>query len=115
MCQCNFILDKIIHKIINCKIKSIIYDFFLNLTSSIKDNDRKIREITQQTNEKFCLKVNKNLAPHLKTIIPYWVYAQCDPYSSASSKAQAAFKSVFSEAKQPEVINFAKNEILNVI
>ena len=46
--------------------------------------------------------------------MPYWILAQCDPYLSASSKAQAAFKSVFSEVKQPEVINFTKHEILNV-
>ena len=47
--------------------------------------------------------------------MPFWILAQCDPYVSSSSKAQAAFKAVFSDAKQPEVINFTKNEILNVI
>lgn len=46
--------------------------------------------------------------------MPYWILAQCDPYMSASTKAQNAFKAVFSEAKQPEVINFTKNEILAV-
>jgi hypothetical protein len=40
--------------------------------------------------------------------------AQCDTYANASSKAQNSFKNIFSDTKQPEVINFAKHEIINV-
>lgn len=47
--------------------------------------------------------------------MPYWVLAQCDPYHSARSKAQNSFKTAFSEQKQPEVLNFSKTEIINVI
>ena len=80
----------------------------------MQDNDRKIRELCQQTHERFCGKVNKNIAPHLKTIMPYWILAQSDTHASASRIAENSFKATFSEAKQPEVVYFAKDEILNV-
>lgn len=79
------------------------------------DSDRKIRELCQQTHEKLCLKVHKSIAPHLKTIMPYWILAQSDVYESASTKAQLSFKNVFSPQKQPEVINYAKQEIFKEI
>ncbi len=79
----------------------------------MKDYDRKIREICQQTHEKLCSKVNKSLAPHLKTIMPYWLLAQSDTYAAASKIAESSFKSTFNEAKQPEVVYFARDEIMN--
>jgi hypothetical protein len=79
-----------------------------------KDNDRKIRELCQQTHEKFCLKVNKSIAPHLKTIMPYWILAQSDTHLNASRIAENLFKSIFNEQKQPEAVYMSKDEILNV-
>lgn len=80
-----------------------------------KDADRKVRETTQQTHEKLCSKVNKSLAPHLKTIMPYWILAQADTYQQASKIAESSFKTMFNETKQPEVVYFAREEILNVL
>lgn len=79
------------------------------------DNDRKIRELCQQNHEKLCIKVNKNLAPHIKTIMPYWLMAQCDSYFAAAKIAENSFKSMFNENKQPEVIYFCRDEILNTL
>lgn len=69
----------------------------------------------QQTHEKLCVKVNKSLAPHLKTIMPYWLLAQSDTFGSASKIAESSFKAVFNETKRPEVVYFARDEIVNVI
>lgn len=79
------------------------------------DNDRKIRELCQQTHEKLCSKVNKHLAPYLKTIMPYWLLAQSDNHSIAARTAESSFKTTFNELKQPEVVYFTKDEILNVL
>ena len=79
-----------------------------------KDNDRKIRETCQQLHERLCSKVSKSLAPHLKTIMPYWILAMSDTYNAARQVAETAFRTTFNEAKQPDVINFAKEEILSV-
>lgn len=53
--------------------------------------------------------------PSLKTIIPYWILAQSDTFIPAGRIAVNSFKATFSEAKQPGVIYFAKEEILNVL
>lgn len=70
--------------------------------------------MSQQVHEKFCSKVTKSIAPYLKQIMPYWILAQSDSHSNASKIAKSSFTSTFNEAKQLEVINFTKDEILNV-
>jgi hypothetical protein len=69
----------------------------------------------QSTHEKLCTKVNKHLAPYLKHIIPYWLLAQADTASLANRIAESSFKAVFNQTKQPEVVYFAREEILNVL
>ncbi|XP_018410868.1 PREDICTED: E3 ubiquitin-protein ligase listerin [Nanorana parkeri] len=79
------------------------------------DLDRRVREATQQAFEQLILKVKKNLAPHLKSLMGFWLIAQCDTYSPAASAARAAFEAAFPPHKQPEALAFCKDEILNVL
>ncbi|KAM6448074.1 E3 ubiquitin-protein ligase listerin [Liasis olivaceus] len=79
------------------------------------DHDRRVREATQQAFEQLILKVRKHLAPHLKSIMGYWLIAQCDIYSPAASAAQEAFEKAFPLSKQSEALVFCKDEILNVL
>ncbi|XP_015278471.1 PREDICTED: E3 ubiquitin-protein ligase listerin [Gekko japonicus] len=79
------------------------------------DHDRRVREATQQAFEQLILKVKKNLAPHLKSLMGYWLIAQCDTYSPAASAAKVAFEKAFPPSKQPEALIFCKGEILNVL
>uniref|UniRef100_A0A8C2GBS8 E3 ubiquitin-protein ligase listerin n=1 Tax=Cyprinus carpio TaxID=7962 RepID=A0A8C2GBS8_CYPCA len=79
------------------------------------DHDRRVREATQQAFEQLVLKVKRNLAPYLKSIMGHWLISQCDTYSPAASAASAAFQAAFPLNKQPEAISFCKDEILNVI
>ncbi|CAH2219322.1 E3 ubiquitin- ligase listerin [Pelobates cultripes] len=79
------------------------------------DHDRRVREATQQAFEQLILKVKKYLAPHLKSLMGYWLLAQCDTYSPAASAAKVAFEAAFPPHKQPEALAFCKEEILNVL
>ncbi|XP_023799209.1 E3 ubiquitin-protein ligase listerin [Cyanistes caeruleus] len=79
------------------------------------DHDRRVREATQQSFEQLILKVKKHLAPYLKSIMGYWLIAQCDTYPPAASAAKVAFEKAFPSSKQPEALVFCKDEILNVL
>lgn len=79
------------------------------------DSERKIRETCQQTHGNLCAKITKSLAPSLKVIMPYWILAQSDTFIPSSRIAINSFKGTFNETKQPEVVFFARDEILNVL
>ncbi|KAK7926168.1 hypothetical protein WMY93_008478 [Mugilogobius chulae] len=79
------------------------------------DYDRRIREATQIAFEQLVLKVRRNLAPFLKSLMGHWILSQCDTYTPAASAAWRAFQAAFSPAKQPEALSFCKDEILNVL
>ncbi|XP_036204835.1 E3 ubiquitin-protein ligase listerin isoform X4 [Myotis myotis] len=79
------------------------------------DHDRRVREATQQAFEKLILKVKKHLAPYLKSLMGYWLIAQCDTYAPAASAAKDAFEAAFPPSKQPEAIAFCKDEITSVL
>ncbi|GAB1300405.1 E3 ubiquitin-protein ligase listerin [Apodemus speciosus] len=79
------------------------------------DHDRRVREATQQAFEKLILKVKKHLAPYLKSVMGYWLMAQCDTYPPAALAAKDAFEAAFPPSKQPEAIAFCKEEITSVL
>ncbi|CAL1573458.1 unnamed protein product [Knipowitschia caucasica] len=79
------------------------------------DYDRRIREATQIAFEQLVLKVRRNLAPFLKSLMGHWILSQCDTYSPAASAAWRAFQAAFSPTKQPEALSFCKEEILGVL
>ncbi|XP_072302199.1 E3 ubiquitin-protein ligase listerin [Eucyclogobius newberryi] len=79
------------------------------------DYDRRIREATQIAFEQLVLKVRRNLAPFLKSLMGHWILSQCDTYTPAASAAWRAFQAAFSPTKQPEALSFCKDEILNVL
>ncbi|MEJ1283029.1 listerin E3 ubiquitin protein ligase 1 [Cricetulus griseus] len=79
------------------------------------DHDRRVREATQQAFEKLILKVKKHLAPYLKSVMGYWLMAQCDTYPPAATAAKDAFEAAFPPSKQPEAIVFCKEEITSVL
>ncbi|XP_043927951.1 E3 ubiquitin-protein ligase listerin-like [Protopterus annectens] len=80
-----------------------------------RDTDRRVREATQQAFEQLILKVKKNLAPCLKSIMGYWLISQCDTYLPAASAAKVAFQAAFPTNKQPEALKFCKEDVLNVL
>ncbi|KAJ8342541.1 hypothetical protein SKAU_G00324690 [Synaphobranchus kaupii] len=79
------------------------------------DHDRRVREATQQSFQQLILKVKRNLAPYLKSIMGYWLIAQCDTYSPAASAANLAFEAAFPLGKQAEALGFCKEEVLTIL
>ncbi|XP_006862571.1 PREDICTED: E3 ubiquitin-protein ligase listerin [Chrysochloris asiatica] len=79
------------------------------------DHDRRVREATQQAFVKLILKVKKHLAPYLKSLMGYWLMAQCDTYTPAACAAKDAFEAAFPPSKQPEALAFCKDEIASVL
>lgn len=79
-----------------------------------QDHDRRVREATQQAFEQLILKVRRNLAPYLKSIMGHWLMAQCDTYPPAASAAVVAFQVAFPLNKQTEALSFCKEEALSV-
>ncbi|XP_043106094.1 E3 ubiquitin-protein ligase listerin [Puntigrus tetrazona] len=79
------------------------------------DHDRRVREATQLAFEQLVLKVKRNLAPYLKSIMGHWLISQCDTYSPAASAASSAFQAAFPLNKQAEAISFCKDEVVNVL
>ncbi|XP_007493198.1 E3 ubiquitin-protein ligase listerin isoform X1 [Monodelphis domestica] len=79
------------------------------------DYDRRVREATQIAFERLILKVKKHLAPHLKSLMGYWLIAQCDSYAPAATAAKQAFEAAFPPSKQSEALVFCKDEIINVL
>jgi hypothetical protein len=62
------------------------------------------------------MRMKKNLLPHLKTILPIWLMAQCDSYAPAASKAKFLYTKLFNgENKKAEVVYFARNEIMTTL
>jgi hypothetical protein len=83
-------------------------------TKLVLDMNRKIREQCQLNHEKIVFKVNKNIASYLKTLVPYWILAQSDSYMPTSRLAESSFQNTFNDNKRPEVVYFAREEIINV-
>ena len=62
------------------------------------------------------MRMKKNLAPHLKTLLPVWLMAQCDSYAPAASKAKFLYTKLFNgEAKQADAVYMNRNEIMSTI
>uniref|UniRef100_H3AL29 E3 ubiquitin-protein ligase listerin n=1 Tax=Latimeria chalumnae TaxID=7897 RepID=H3AL29_LATCH len=80
-----------------------------------QDHDRRVREATQQAFEQLVLKIKRNLAPYLKSIMGCWLIAQCDTFTPAASAAKVAFQVAFPPNKQPEALAFCKEEVLSVL
>ncbi|KAG7163687.1 E3 ubiquitin-protein ligase listerin-like, partial [Homarus americanus] len=79
------------------------------------DVERRVREATQVAHGALVTQVGKQLAPHLKSIMPSWMLAMADPYPPAATAATKAFQTAFSEEKRAEVMIFCCKEIMDFI
>ena len=73
-----------------------------------------MREASQQAFEQLVLRIRRNLAPYLKSLMGTWLVAQNDIYAPAASAAKSAFNAAFPPTKQTEALVFCKDEILSV-
>lgn len=89
------------------------YDIF-TVRYYLQDYDWRVREATFRTHKTFLEKMGKNVAPHLKVMMPTWLLSLYDPYAPAASSAKTSFNTIFPDDKQKNVIGFTKNEVFNV-
>ncbi|UJR36748.1 hypothetical protein I4U23_029463 [Adineta vaga] len=98
------------------KIRVILPFFVSHYRKWSTDPDQRVRDECQSTFHTIGMRMKKNLLPHLKTILPIWLMAQCDSYAPAASKAKFLYEKLFSgETKQAEVVFFARNEIMTTL
>ncbi|CAF1230108.1 unnamed protein product [Didymodactylos carnosus] len=92
------------------------WSMYFRFRFSLQDQDQRVRDECQSTFDLIGMKMKKNLLPHLKSILPTWLMAQCDSYAPASSKAKYLYTKLFSgEQKQAEVVYYARKEIMSTL
>lgn len=79
------------------------------------DVERRVREGSQASHAALIKKAGKQMALHLRSVMPAWVLAMVDPHSPASKLAGAAFKESFSEEKRADVIHHCYKCIIDHI
>uniref|UniRef100_A0A146M5V2 E3 ubiquitin-protein ligase listerin n=1 Tax=Lygus hesperus TaxID=30085 RepID=A0A146M5V2_LYGHE len=84
-------------------------------TNLVVDVENKVREATQSAHRAIAVRVGRNLAPHIKQIVPSWFISQCDTHPPAASVAALAFKEAFPPRKIVDVIVFCQSEIIKYI
>ncbi|CAF3912073.1 unnamed protein product [Rotaria magnacalcarata] len=98
------------------KIRVILPLFVFHYRKWSTDSDQRVRDECQSTFDTIGMRMKKNLLPHLKTILPIWLMAQCDSYAPAASKAKFLYAKLFTgQNKQAEVVYFARNEIMSTL
>ncbi|KAJ0179065.1 hypothetical protein K1T71_005840 [Dendrolimus kikuchii] len=76
------------------------------------DTDRKVREMTQICHGAIVAACGRQVAPHLKQLLPAWLQAQYDDHAPAQTHAQKSLNSTFPDKKLPEVMSFCKAEVM---
>lgn len=77
------------------------------------DAERRVREAAQVANKALVIQVGKQLAPHLRAVMPTWVLAMVDPHTPAALTASKAFQEAFSVEKRAEVLLFTCKAIVD--
>ena len=77
----------------------------------IQDPDDEVRLSTMKAQRKLVEKVKKKLAPFLKQLIWPWLVVLHDDSRTVKAAAREAFDAAFPKHKQPEVLNFCREEI----
>lgn len=96
-------------------IKSIL-PFWPRLYNNLSiDVEHRVREATQQAHAAIVGQAGKNIAPHLKQMVPVWIMSQYDTYAPVASLAAHSFEKSFPVHRQQDVFNFCHNELLDGI
>lgn len=94
----------------------LILPFWPRLYNNLSnDVEHRVREATQQAHAAIVGQAGKNIAPHLKQIVPVWIMSQYDTYAPVASLAVHSFEKSFPVHRQQDVYNFCHNELLDGI
>ncbi|KAG1653828.1 E3 ubiquitin-protein ligase listerin [Nymphon striatum] len=104
-----------------CKAKEIealkaVLPFWPRIYNKLSfDPDRRVREATHVAHRALLVKVQKDVAPYLKSLMGTWFICTCDMHAPASSAAMEALESTFPENKLPNALLHCKAEIMTLI
>lgn len=79
------------------------------------DVERRVREAVQVAHGALVAQVGKQLAPHLRSIMPVWILSMVDPHSPVAAAARKVFQDAFALEKRAEVMIFTCKEIMDHI
>ena len=80
------------------------------------DNSRRVRELSQRFLQLTAGRVGREIAPHLRSLLPIWLLSMNDICASVSSAARTGFESTFpTETKQHDALWLARSELCSVL
>lgn len=80
------------------------------------DNSRRVRELAQRSLEMTAGRVGREIAPHLRSLLPIWILSMNDMCAGVSNAARFGFEATFpTEAKQNDALWLARREICSVL
>ena len=74
-----------------------------------------MREHAQIAFEQLITQCHRDIAPHLKSLMPHWLMAQNDTYALVASSAKKALYTAFNDDKHKEAMAFCRTEVMQVI
>lgn len=79
-----------------------------------QDGNFKVRELAHVTLGAFAQKLTRQIAGQLKSVVPYWLMGEHDPYQVAAQAAKQTFQDAFPAGKRAQVLTFCKEAIVTV-
>ena len=64
------------------------------------DEDWRVRECSHRVSGALGTRLGRELLPHLRHLVPWWLAGQCDPYEPVACAAEAAFTSIFNSEQR---------------
>jgi hypothetical protein len=77
----------------------------------IMDVNRAVRAAAARVMGQLATTAGRALAPHLKSLVPYWYLQQYDEASEVAATAQSSFESAFAGSKAHDAILFCRHEV----
>jgi hypothetical protein len=92
--------------------KILLQNWVSSYTKLSTDSARQVREATQQAMGRVAGIVKKQLGPHLKTLLPYWLAARFDPSREVARAAIDALQQAIPPHKHTEALKFVGKDVL---
>eukprot|EP00026_Physarum_polycephalum_P000411 Phypoly_transcript_00412.p1 GENE.Phypoly_transcript_00412~~Phypoly_transcript_00412.p1 ORF type:complete len:1599 (+),score=331.51 Phypoly_transcript_00412:75-4871(+) len=92
--------------------KILLQNWVSSYTKLSTDSARQVREAAQQAMGKVAGTVKKQLGPHLKTLLPFWLAARFDPSREVARAAIDALQQAIPAHKHNEALKFVGKDIL---
>lgn len=97
-----------------CRFSILFRPFFISTFCFLQDADFKVREESHNVLDLFFRKLGRQIASQLKSVMPFWLLGEHDPFPSAAAAAKSSLQSAFPGGKRLQALKFCKEAIINV-